>query len=1060
MNQKNNIKFWNLRTIRNRFILNFILLIFFVIILFVIDNLGSQSTSKKAQYLSFNLSASQDELHKLNSEIIYSNLLLQNYLYAPFKEFYAKQRKEKWKVNIKDLLNTLQNFRTNWTDIEQKQEYDKLLDKIAKLQALQNDLEKDISKERTFSLENTNLNIRKSENNSRFFTNEILPKIEDIGDNILKLSNLIDKEINQTLEDISSIQNFYGWLWYITALILFILGYLLVNRQVSIIQKSIHKVKEQLTILQNGDIPVIKGKYKDDFKEIDNEIQEIAQEMKKIQILAHEVGERHFETELVIFDNKGDVGQAIAEMRNSLNELAAQDKISTWVNEGLNIFNSIIRETNETQILYDNISKEFVKYLQANYGSIFIINDDNPNDIFLELKSVYAFDRKRYIEKQIRLGQSLVGQSWKEKDVIYQEEIPKDYISVKTGLGEATPESLLIVPLIANDEIMGVIEIASFKKIKDYQIDFAKQVANNIVSTIFSLKNGERTQKLLKEAQSTTEKMKKQEEVSARNMDELVKMQENMQKNDVKLKAQTTAINNYLATLELDLNGYILEANPIFLDIFRYNFEEIKEQSYDIFILNTDRNTQDYQLFWEQLQRGKTRKGEFRLMNKHSKEIWLNASFTPIKDEFGKYKKVLMLAIDITKPKKLNIDYIGQIESLNKSQAIIDFDINGRINYANDIFLKLLKYDLEDILGKHHSVLLSEKNKNSEFYANFWKKLSNGEFINGRFQYVAKDNTEIWVRGSYNPIKNTDEEVHKIIQFAQFVGEEKRLEEQMTKTNDRLRKQNLKIKEQNQETQEKVKELTSEREKSRNIQAELKGETEAINRTLASISYNEYGFILDANDDFLKIMEYELEELNGEHHSLFVSQQDKESNLQKQLWIDLRIGKPQYKEDKYISKSGKEVWLKTSYTPITDERGKIIKVLQLAINLTQEKDFITSYREERKALIFSVGMVEFDIYGTITQINNIYLSMLGYTSTDEVIGKHHALFVDKEDKNKEEYYFFWEKLRKGEVIKDTFLRIQKNGTNIFIESTYNPILDYNGNVSKIICLATKTTNHV
>lgn len=1051
MSSRPNIKFWNIQTIRNRFILNFILLIFFVFILFIIDKWEQQSKSDKASYLAFSLSSAQDDLHRLNSKINYSNLLLQNHLYQPFKDFYARQRKKIWTKEIKQILTSLKKYRNNWVNIKQKQEYDEILDKIRHLETLQDNLEEDIIREKVSSIEGNSFRNQTKKENIKYFNNKVLSELEEINDNIDNLSQLIDGEIQKILQEIKAIENFYFWLWSITGFILLIIAYILINNQVNIVQKSITKIKKQLRVLQNGNIPKEQEKYIHDFKEIDKEIQTIAQEINKVQTLAHEVGERHFETELVIFNDKGEVGESIAEMRKSLNDLAVQNKITNWINEGLNNFNKIIRETNETQILYDSIIKELVKYLKANYGSIFIINDEDEKQLFLELKSVYAFDRKRFIDKQIKLGQSLVGQSWLEKDVIYQEEIPDKYVWVRTGLGEAKPESLLIVPLITNDEVLGVLEIASLKKLDDYEIDFAKQVASNIVSTIFSLKNGERTQRLLQNAQSRTEKMKKQEEVSLRNMEVLVKTQEDMKKNEIKLKAQTSALDNSLATLELDLNGYILDANIIFSEIFRYNLAEIRGESYDIFVSANDRANRDYQFFWEQLQRGKSKKGNYRLINKHNKEIWLDATFTPVKDEFGKYHKILMLAIDITQQKKLSIDYNGQLESLNKSQAIIDFDINGRINYANEIFLKLLKYDLEDILGKHHSILISEENKDSEFYANFWKKLSNGEFINDRFQYVAKDNTEIWVRGSYNPIKNADNEVYKIIQFAQYVGEEKRLEEQMQTTNDMLRKQNLRIKEQNEETQQKVRELTKEKEKSRKIQTELKGETEAIDRTLASISYNEYGFILEANEEFLNIMKYEASELNGEHHSLFIPTITRESPEQKQLWIDLRIGKPQHKEDKYLNKAGEEIWLDTSYTPIIDERGKIIKILQLAFDVSKEKEIETAYREQNKVLYNANAVAEFDVYGTILKVNDIYLDIFGY-KTQEILGKHHALFVSKEDKNKEDYHFFWEKLRKGETMSGTFQRVKKDSSHIRVEAYYAPILDVNGNIHKIICL--------
>src|SRR5690606_32075288 len=155
--------------------------------------------------------------------------------------------------------------------------------------------------------------------------------------------------------------------------------------------------------------------------------------------------------------------------------------------------------------LSDEIVSNVIKYLKANQGGLYILEDDQNDEAFLKLMACYAWDKKKYLDQKIHKGEGLAGQAWLEGDTIYITDVPDDYIQISSGLGEASPTSLLIVPLKVNDEIYGVIEIASFDEIHDFEVDFVEKIGESIASTISAVKINAKTQKLLEESTELTE---------------------------------------------------------------------------------------------------------------------------------------------------------------------------------------------------------------------------------------------------------------------------------------------------------------------------------------------------------------------------------------------------------------------------------------------------------------------------------------------------------------------------------------------------------------------------
>jgi len=235
----------------------------------------------------------------------------------------------------------------------------------------------------------------------------------------------------------------------------------------------------------------------------------------------------------VELDNEDDeVSSLLISLRNKLRKDRKSEEIRNWSNSGLASFGEVLRSNSNIEELTNDIIINLVKYLKVNQGSLFLVNDNDDQDIFLELKSTYAFDRKKYLEKKVYPGQGLIGQCYKEKDIIQLTEIPDHYINITSGLGEEVPSYLVLVPLLSEEEVIGIIELASFHQLKDYEIEFLHKLSVSIASVMKSTKVNDKTQRLLESTQEQAEQLRSQEEEMRQNMEELAATQEEMHRKE------------------------------------------------------------------------------------------------------------------------------------------------------------------------------------------------------------------------------------------------------------------------------------------------------------------------------------------------------------------------------------------------------------------------------------------------------------------------------------------------------------------------------------------------
>jgi methyl-accepting chemotaxis protein len=357
------------------------------------------------------------------------------------------------------------------------------------------------------------------------------------------------------------------------------------------------------------------------------------------------------------------------------------------------------------------------------------------------------------------------------------------------------------------------------------------------------------------------------------------------------------------------------------------------------------------------------------------------------------------------------------IAAIGKSQAVIEFAMDGTVLTANDNFLHVLGYRLDEIQGRHHRIFVDPAYQASSEYADFWLRLNRGEYQAAEYKRIGKGGREVWIQASYNPILDPNGKPYKVIKFATDVTAQKLLS------------------------------------------ADSAGQIAAIGKSQATIEFGMDGLVLTANENFLHVLGYTLDEIKGRHHRMFVDSSYQASPEYAEFWARLNRGEYQAAEYKRIAKGGKEVWIQASYNPILDLKGRPCKVVKFATDTTSQKLVAADASGQLAAIGKSQAVIEFGMDGTILTANPNFLQVLGY-SLDEIKGRHHRMFVEPAYAGSAEYADFWARLSRGEYQSAEYKRIGKGGKEVWIQASYNPILDLNGKPAKVVKYSTDITAQV
>lgn len=521
---------------------------------------------------------------------------------------------------------------------------------------------------------------------------EIFPQITENGD-IISNSRRISNEIDE-LKDIFNkivkentikakkqfihIKLLITWFTIIIVVLIIILAVFIIRNILFIT----NKLNEALKKTKEGYLPTIKKLNRnDEIGELNSNLEGLIAHLRKLSDFANKIGQNSFETQFKPASEGDVLGNALLRMRDNLVKAQLEAKTRqeentqrNWASQGIAVFNEVIRDhNNDLEKLTFAVIEKLVNYTDSNIGGLFIVNEDNDKDKFLELKAFYAYDRHKFLEKKVKFGETLVGQCYVEKDTIYITEVPDDYMFITSGLGSDKPKSILIVPLQFNENTYGVIELASFKNFENYKIDFVEKISETIASAISTAKINERTTKLLEESNEKSKRLEQQEIQARENItkvqkeiaeiekqykilsdekDKLLKdltlKDENFNKErkeaetkiELEIKKRNTlltAINNLAPYYEMSLNGDILYANKNYIELFNIQEKDIIGNKHIKLVSRDFINSGQYKQIWDSLKNKQKVDTSVQYMI-DGKSRFLNEILIPVADEKGNVK--------------------------------------------------------------------------------------------------------------------------------------------------------------------------------------------------------------------------------------------------------------------------------------------------------------------------------------------------------------------------------------------------------------------------------------
>lgn len=476
------------------------------------------------------------------------------------------------------------------------------------------------------------------------------------------------------------------------------------------------------------------------------------------------------------------------------------------------------------------------------------------------------------------------------------------------------------------------------------------------------------------------------------------------------------ALDRAMARIEFDPTGNILTANENFLAAMGYSLEEIVGQRHSMFVDPAYAASPDYAAFWKRLRAGEVLSGEMERVAKGGRPIWIQAAYTPSFDAQGKLEKVVKFAFDVTKQRTaLEIVEQALIQAID---AVVMIDENNIVTFFNKAAELLWGYSSDEVIGENVKMLVPEEIRpRHDDLVNANRTTSVNKVVGSSrdLQMFRRDGAPVWANLSLAKVKLGDK-----ILYTAF-----------------------------------VKDITVQK----TAQLAQEGLVAAIGRSQAMIEFKPSGEVISANELFLKTTGYQLGEIEGQHHRMFCDKELAQSDEYARFWDALRAGEFRSGEFKRVGKTGEEIWLQATYSAIVDDKGEVTRVVKIASDITEQRLKNAAYEAKVEAIGRSQAVIEFDPLGNVLAANDNFLKTLGYSLT-EIVGQHHKMFCTEEYIRSKEYTEFWHNLAAGHHYSGRFMRVSKYGRHVWIQATYNPILDADGRVVSVAKYATDITEQV
>ncbi len=613
----------------------------------------------------------------------------------------------------------------------------------------------------------------------------------------------------------------------------------------------------------------------------------------------------------------------LKELQTEQQEIRKKEEIRNWVNTGISHFSSFLRRHSKNLSDFTaELIQELVEFSELEIGGIYLLSKNNKSKKILHLIATYAYDRIKYIDKEIQIREGLVGTCAAEEATIYLQKIPENYISIATGMGETAPGSLILIPLKVESRIIGVLELASIKEMDDYLINFLEKLADNISLTIASVQINEQTDKLLTKLQSSSDELRSQEEELRQNLEELQTTQEEASRRQFHLDNLVKAIDNSALTLKLNKIGKIGEINEAFqrlLDI--HSVENLEGLFYNEFFDLSSLKVSATE-FWKDLENGIIQRNVLKVSILNQK-VWILATFTPLYDIDGTMNEVFLIGFDYT-------EMIDNQIRVKESKAYLDLLEKKISNYKNES-LKLskvneelkVKYELYDDLAKRiMAIVVLDKDAN-----------------------IIEANNKVY---EIFEIKEKSIVGRNLIEFSSFVSSTdfqtfwselltKDFHERNFVYNSKLYKEYYYINKIAGENKKSIVNFIIEisgTDTGKMTGAMYGGLDKFIENQFLVAEYTEEGNLLKMNENLLQLFKLESEDIKRKNHRDFAIVE----NVLKYhvLWSKLRSGEPQVREIRYGIENREFIFM-DYYFPVKDEKNKTGKVLVISINISEMK---------------------------------------------------------------------------------------------------------------------------
>lgn len=496
--------------------------------------------------------------------------------------------------------------------------------------------------------------------------------------------------------------------------------------------------------------------------------------------------------EIFTVEDEDELGSALLVLsdfltRKELNEVSRnrEDKKRNWISEGVAQISEVLRmEREDVSELSFLIIQKLVNYMNMEMGSLFITNDSDPEHLSLDLAASYAYDRRKFNTLNLEWGAGLPGTCAMEKERIFVTDVPADYFEVASGLGSAKPNCILLVPLKVAARVVGVIELATVRLLRPFEIEFVESLSERIASSLLAVRNSQHTSLLLKQSQAQAEALKAQEAATRESMNKLEEAQKESSMKESEISSILSAINQSSLVAEFGLNGRFTRINEQFLLLLESHEDQVLGKLHSDFAM-VDRASEEYKNFWTTLKAGESISNTelYRLYS--GEELWLQQTFTPIINSEGRVYKILDIAVNITGERLMQeqlktrereitrkgLDMQTLNQAVNTSLIKCELDAKGIIMEVNEKYCDMSGYGRKELLGRNYRLFLKDTEK--EQFETIWQEVLREKVYEGVIRRTKPGGEEVWLVSTFSPVKDEAGDIYKVYYMGLDITEKK-----------------------------------------------------------------------------------------------------------------------------------------------------------------------------------------------------------------------------------------------------------------------------------------------